>query len=139
MNNESDGDVITDATHIFAPVFHKVEAGETVQSIIQQFGMNKYQFDRWNSLPDGLKPGANVVVKYRWYKRTEFDVSLLQDKTKPQPLSSTGGNVIYHRVAAHETLYQLSSLYHVPVEQLKTWNNLSDNNIKANINLIVGK
>jgi LysM repeat protein len=142
MDNEADATEITDATHIFAPVYHKVAPGETIQSVIKEFGMNRYQFDRWNTLPDGFKPGVNVVIKYKWYKRSEFDMRTLQDNTQHKPLSivnAAGGSYQYHRVAAHETLFSLSAQYHVPVAQLKIWNNLTGNNIKINDNLIVGK
>ena len=142
MDNETDASEITDATHIFAPVYHKVAPGETIQSVMKEFGMNRYQFDRWNTLPDGFKPGVNVVIKYKWYKRTGFDMNSLQDNTPHKPLSTVkaaDNNIQYHKVAAHETLFSLATQYHVRVEQLKAWNNLADNNIKANTNLIVGK
>ena len=53
--------------------------------------------------------------------------------------ANSGGAIKYHRVEAGETLYHLSVMYHVSVNDLKAWNNLSDNTIKANKKLIVSR
>ncbi len=45
---------------------------------------------------------------------------------------------LYHTVEAGQTLYAISRMYEVKVEQIKKWNNLKDNTIKAGETLIVG-
>lgn len=44
----------------------------------------------------------------------------------------------YHIVQPKETLYAISKLYGVTVEQIQQWNKLSDNNIRIGQQLIVG-
>lgn len=145
MDNEAETETINDASHIFGPVYHVVGPGETVESIMKEFGMNRYQFDRWNSIPNGLKTGMSVIVKYQWSKRDQPNQSALQDKRTVLQSSKTAnpvkssGNFVYHLVEPRETLFRIAEQYHVSVDQLKTWNNLSDNKIKANIQLIVGQ
>ncbi len=41
----------------------------------------------------------------------------------------TGNQFIYHSVAVGETLYSIARHYGVLIEDLKNWNNLSNNNI----------
>lgn len=50
----------------------------------------------------------------------------------------TAKTPIYHTVAAKETLYGLSKLYQVTIEQLQQWNGLKDNAIGIGQQLIVG-
>jgi len=45
---------------------------------------------------------------------------------------------LYHTVEPGQTLYAISRMYEVKVEQIKKWNNLKDNTIKAGETLIVG-
>ena len=45
---------------------------------------------------------------------------------------------LYHTVEPGQTLYAISKMYEVKVEELKKWNNLKDNSIKAGETLIVG-
>ena len=48
-----------------------------------------------------------------------------------------GGEPAYHTVVAGETLYRLSRTYGVTIDQLKQWNNLTDNIISIGQRLIV--
>jgi len=45
---------------------------------------------------------------------------------------------LYHTVEPGQTLYAISRMYEVKVEQIKKWNDLKDNTIKAGETLIVG-
>ncbi len=45
---------------------------------------------------------------------------------------------LYHTVEPGQTLYAISRMYEVKVEQIKNWNDLKDNTIKAGETLIVG-
>ena len=44
-----------------------------------------------------------------------------------------------HEVQPKESLYAISKKYGVPVEQLKEWNNLKDNNLRIGQQLIISK
>jgi LysM repeat protein len=123
MGNRSD--------EYYGPVFYQVKKGETIASIASQFHLRTEQFNKWNFLPQGIKPGMKVAVRFDWQKKQE---------NKPETETQTAAKAIqYHRVAPKETLYHLSVLHGVTVEQLKEWNHLQDNKIAVNRELIVGK
>ena len=46
---------------------------------------------------------------------------------------------LYHTVESGQTLYAISKMYDVGIEELKRWNHLKDNTIKTGQTLIVGK
>lgn len=47
--------------------------------------------------------------------------------------------IVYYEVQAKETLYGIARMFNINVQQLKEWNNLSDNNLKIGQQLIVKK
>ncbi|WP_304516936.1 LysM peptidoglycan-binding domain-containing protein [Cecembia rubra] len=53
------------------------------------------------------------------------------------PTSNLGSGRTVHTVAAGETLFRISQNYGVSVDDLKRWNNLSDNNIKVGQQIII--
>ncbi len=133
-NDNPDGDISTSSPQsdeFFGPVFYKVKKGETIESIANQFHLTTEQFNKWNFLPQGIKPGMKVAIRFDWQKKHE-------SKVEPEIQTATKGTQ-YHRVVANETLYHLSVVYGVTVDQLKEWNHLLDNKITVNKELIVGK
>src|SRR5204863_9825090 len=66
---------------------------------------------------DAVKKGSNAVVK-------------TSPVTKP-------ANEITHVVTKGETLYSISKKYNINVEQIKTWNHLTDDNVKVGTLLII--
>ena len=61
----------------------------------------------------------------------------LDSVAEPASLAMSDGGS--HTVAKGETLYRLSKQYGVTVDDLKAWNNLTDNTIHVGQELIVGK
>jgi len=128
--NENDG---IPAGAVFGPVFYKVKKGETIESISAKFGISVEQFQRWNFLPDGLSPGTKVAVKFSWNKPAKAEEPVKKEE------ALTASRVQYHQVEPNETLYHLSVVYNVTVDELKEWNNLDDNKIRIHQKLIVRK
>ena len=112
-----------DVNKYYGPVLHKVEEGETVESIVKRFNMAMDDFKGWNYLPNGLKPGMTVVIRFDWGNNNNSGALTTQTVTN----KATEGK--YHTVAAGETLYHISVLYHVTVQQLKDWNSLNSNTV----------
>ena len=62
------------------------------------------------------------------------------ESSPPQSNNSKSKNEIsYHKVVKGDTLWGISQKYNVSVQQIKEWNNLSDNNIKLGQRIVVGK
>jgi len=62
-----------------------------------------------------------------------------QLEPEPERMPARAGGGRYHQVKPGETLYRLSRQYGVDVPTLKSWNNLSDNQIEVGQRLIVGR
>lgn len=90
-------------------VIHQVSERETLYAISKRYNVTINQILEFNPTSDaGLEIGQLLKVPY---------------VPKPKPLP---GSVV-HKVAEKETLYSISKLYNVSIDDIKRWNNLSDN------------
>ncbi len=103
-------------------VIHKVDEKETLYSLSRRYGAPIAQILEFNPTADaGLVVGQILKIPYN--KR-------LQHKTN---------QITVHKVAEKETLFSISRLYQVSVEEIKQWNNLSDNTLAIGQELIIKK
>lgn len=106
---------------------HKVNAGETLFSISNQYGIEVSEIKFWNDLSDNtISIGQELIVSKN---------NTAKAKTTEKPLSSSSS----HIVASGETLYSISRKHNVAVNELKAWNNLRDNSISVGQKLIIKK
>ncbi len=105
-------------------IIHRIEEKETLYAISKRYGVAITAILEHNPTADGgLAVGQLLKVPY-------------VPKTKTSIISS--GEVI-HTVAAKETLFSISKLYNVSVDEIKSWNNLSDNNLSTGQKLTIKK
>ncbi len=103
-------------------VVHKVDAGETLYALSRRYGTTVDEILKFNPAADGgLEIGQIVKVPY-----------VRGAKQVP-----TSGYV--HRVAEKETLFSISRLYGISVDDIKTWNNLSGNSLSVGQELVIKK
>jgi LysM repeat protein len=103
-------------------IIHQVEAGETLYGISRRYGVTLDQLVDVN--PDagsGLEVGRMLKVPY-------------VPRTTPKPVDG-----IIHRVAEKETLYSISKLYGVTIDEVKQWNNLSGDGLSLGQELVIKK
>lgn len=101
-------------------VVHKVIQGETLYSISKRYGVTVDQILEYNPTADsGLEINQILKVPY-----------------VPRPKQPQG---MVHKVAEKETLYSISKLYGVSVEEIKQWNNLSDTDLTVGRELVIKK
>ncbi|HMV08795.1 MAG TPA: LysM peptidoglycan-binding domain-containing protein [Cyclobacteriaceae bacterium] len=101
-------------------IVHKVDAGETLYAISKRYGVTIEQIVAQNPSADG---GLEVdqILKVPYVPRTSKIVA--QGKK--------------HVVAEKETLFSISRLYGVTVDELKKWNNLTDNALSLGQELVI--
>lgn len=103
-------------------IIHQVNEKETLYGISKRYGVSIMNILEFNKTADsGLEVGQILKVPYT-------------PKSKIQT-----ANGIVHKVAAKETLFSISKLYDVPVEDIKTQNNLKDNSLALGQELIIRK
>jgi LysM repeat protein len=103
-------------------VIHKVDEKETLFAISRRYKTTVDAILQHNaSAGSGLEIGQILKVPYA-----------AKAANKP-----AGG--IVHAVAAKETLYSISRVYQVSMEEIKQWNNLRDNSLRIGQELIIKK
>lgn len=104
-------------------VIHRVEQKETLFAISRRYRTTVDAIIQHNSsAQSGLEIGQILRVPYT---------------AKPGLVRPQNGTV--HRVEPKETLYSISRLYQVTAEDIKKWNNLSDNALAVGQELIIRK
>jgi LysM repeat protein len=102
-------------------IIHQVGEHETLYAVSRRYGTPITAILEFNpKAASGLEVGQLLQVLY-------------VPKAKPQ---STAG---LHTVAAKETLFSISKLYNVSIDELKAWNNLKDYGLSLGQQLIVKK
>jgi LysM repeat protein len=109
-------------------VIHKVSEKETLYAISRRYGTTVDAIVQYNpTAKTGLDVGRILKVPYTAPATTR--------KTTPAPASGGGG--IIHVVTAGETIFSIAKAYSVSVDDIKQWNNLSDNAISPGRELTI--
>lgn len=105
-------------------IVHKVDAGETLYAISRRYGVTVEQIVTQNPEADG---GLEIeqILKVPYVPKT----------SRPVTQSTAQGKK--HIVAEKETLFSISRFYNVTVDDLKKWNNLSDNSLSLGQELVI--
>lgn len=107
---------------------HSVEPGQTYYSISKLYGLTVDELLSLNNLTEGdkLEVGQKLAVKLTPGGR------LVQPSvtTKSTPASVSPSAATYHTVAKGETMFRISQIYGVTIEQIQQWNNLTDTGVK---------
>ena len=110
-------------------VLHSVGEKETLYGISRRYGASIESILQYNPTANaGLEIGQILKVPYTPKRGIT---------TASSPASPSGQAT--HTVAAKETMYSISRLYGVTVEEIKQWNNLSDNALSIGQQLIIKK
>lgn len=141
---------------------HKVRRGETFASIARRYGVTMEQLAEWNGISSGkLKAGkriyvsapsegrpisaplvvasvaAPVVPKLGALAETELMADDADGSTLANPGSSPSpmARPASHRVRKGETLIGLAARFQVSVEDLRAWNHLESDHVRAGVRL----
>ena len=115
---------------------YKVQKGDGWNGIAKKFGINytllrlanKDSGDKLIAGKELLIPTAPLKTSDPFFNKNYIDSGNVKGKE----------NCKYHIVSAAQTLYGISKIYKVSVDQIKKWNNLTSNNLKTGQKLIVG-
>lgn len=107
-------------------VIHKVSEKETLFAISKRYGSTVEAIlqSNPNVTSSSLEVGQILKVPYT------------RPITKPGQKTTGGG---LHKVAAKETMFSIAQKYNISVDELKQWNNLTDNSLSIGQSLVVRK
>jgi len=101
-------------------VIHEVDAGETLFALSRKYNVSVQQIRNANEVNlSSLNVGQKVFI--------------------PVQALRVDDSSIIHTVKSSETLFSISRNYNVKVDELKAWNELSDNSISIGQKLIIKK
>lgn len=99
-------------------IIHEVDPGETLYALSRKYGIDVQAIKKANTQSlSSLNIGQKVFIPYRQNVLNKNDKS--------------------HTVKSSETLFSISRLYNVKVDDLKKWNKLIDNNISLGQKLVI--
>jgi len=143
---------------------HVVKAKETLYSLARLYNIHPRELAAYNNIPVGtgltlgqvIKIPANptmaplapvtekkdeVVKKDPEPKKEPVVKKDPEIKTEPVTKITTAKKSsapVYHKVAKKETLYHISKLYNITIDDIKKWNKISGEGVSEGTNLIVG-
>jgi len=117
-------------------ILHKVEPKETLYGLSKRYGISVEEIKEANpEVEQGLKIAQ--VIRVPLIKTQITQISDYTDKNKSTTASIKGKKI--HVVKQSQTLYSISKMYGVAVDDIKKWNDLPGNDIKIGQPLVVGK
>ncbi|WP_266204178.1 LysM peptidoglycan-binding domain-containing protein [Pontibacter kalidii] len=109
--------------------YHTVATGETLYQISRKYNVSVDQLRQWNTLQgSSLSLGQELRVK-----------APAAPAAAPAATGNTPTGIIYHTVAAGESMYQISRKYDVTIKDIMEWNNKPDFAVSAGEKLEIRK
>ena len=101
-------------------VIHMVAEKETLYGLSKRYGTTVDAILQYNPTADaGLEIGQILKIPYVPRQRARSDEGTI------------------HTVAAKETMFSISQAYNVTIDEIKQWNNLSDNSLSIGQELLI--
>lgn len=123
--------------------FYIAEPNETLYDIAQKNGIVLQSLYSYNQLTpdDYIVAGTKIFLKPRQLSATNLQPSILnhQPQTSNHQPSTLSHQPSTHEVLPKENLYSISKKYGVTVDELKTWNNLTSDNLRIGQKIIISK
>ncbi|MDX2002626.1 MAG: LysM peptidoglycan-binding domain-containing protein [Chitinophagales bacterium] len=116
-------------------IYHTVSPKETLFSISKKYYTTVDNLKNWNTIgTEGINPGQKLIVGYGSIPvppKIEIINPLPEDTVKEEAFSE------YHIVKPGESLFVIAKQYKITTAQIKEWNKLTSNELKAGQKLLV--
>lgn len=110
------------------PTYHIVTRGETLTAISRNYNVDVIDLVEFNKLSSFMLTTGQKI----WLE----DGHMVDPAPEPPPAPTTE-NMIRHTVRSGETLYRIGRHYGVTVDNIRLWNRLSSNTIRAGQVLVI--
>ena len=129
--------------------FHVIQPGETIQSISQTEAIRLESLLEYNNLTSSMQPAVGetlylrgkspampkLVIKNTATENVRNETAPIKSN-KPSPRQH---DLVVHSVQSKETVYSIARLYHVTPDDVASWNQLQDYNLKIGQSLKIYK
>ncbi len=110
-----------------------IKQGDNLGSIAQKYHVTVNDLKKWNNLSTNKIIAGKKLIIYSNYKDTNDNKSSLQDKKS----TSQAQQKIKHEVKPGENLWVIAKRYNTTVDKIKQLNNLTNDNLKPGMILII--
>jgi membrane-bound lytic murein transglycosylase D len=123
-------------------IIHTIQAGETIFRVSKLYGVSVDDIKAWNNLSiNTVEIGQELVILGG---NTKPAITIAQTppptKTYTAPVTqSSSNNTQYHTLQAGETVFRVSKLYNVSVDDIVKWNNIKGFAVSVGQRLVVKK
>ena len=117
-------------------VKYRVKSGDYLGKIARRYGVRVSQIKRWNGLrSNNLRIGQRLTI----YPRNPSVKAPSTSKSKPKTVVNKTGKKTY-KVKSGDSLWSIAQQFPgVSVDNIKKWNNLSNNKLKIGMILVVSE
>ena len=107
--------------------YYQVQKGDNLFSIAKKFNVSLEDLKKWNNLEDiNVQLGSKLALA-----NNDEKAKVEEPKTETK--------IVEYKVKKGDNIASIAKKYNTAIDDLKEWNNLSDNNIKVGTSLIVSK
>ncbi|MFM2213136.1 MAG: hypothetical protein RL427_399 [Bacteroidota bacterium] len=107
--------------------YYQVQKGDNLFSIAKKFNVSLEDLKKWNNLEDmNVQLGSKLALANN-------------DQSDKEDASKTETKIVEYKVKKGDNIGSIAKKYNAAIDDLKEWNNLTDNNIKVGTSIIVSK
>ena len=123
-------------------IIHTIQAGETIYRVSKIHNVTVENLKQWNNLTENtIEIGQELMIMGGVTKPTVYaQPTTTKTYSSTTVFSSSGSNnTQYHTLQAGETVFRVSKLYGVTVDELVRWNNIKGFAVSVGQRLVVKK
>ncbi|MCU0467121.1 MAG: LysM peptidoglycan-binding domain-containing protein [Arcicella sp.] len=116
-------------------IIHTIQAGETIYRVSKIYNVSVDNIKQWNNLTENtVEIGQELIIMGGAINNKPVVVENSKVAT-----TNNSNNYQYHTLQAGETVFRLSKIYGVTVDELVKWNNIKNFAVSVGQRLIVKK
>lgn len=119
-------------------VKYTIKKGDTIGEIAEMFNVSTAEIRVWNNLSGNKVVVGKTLTIYSDATPSKNNAAVKKETVPVKNVTANNGTMI-HNVNGGETLGGIAEQYNVSVKDLKLWNNISSNKIKAGQELVIHK
>ncbi len=120
-------------------IIHTIQAGETIYRLSKIYNVTVDNVKQWNNLVENTVEIGQELVIEGGNTNPAIYAEPIPTKTYSSLLVSLDNNVQYHTLQAGETIFRLSKIYNVTVDEIVKWNNLKNFAVNVGQRVMVKK
>jgi membrane-bound lytic murein transglycosylase D len=123
-------------------IIHTIQAGETIYRVSKLYNVTVENLKVWNNLTENtVEIGQELVIMGGITKPPVYPEPTPTKTYSSTTVSSSGGNnnPQYHTLQAGETVFRVSKMYGVSVDEIVRWNNIKNFAVSVGQRLVVKK